>query len=67
MDVMLLIGGVILLAVLVGILGGDNRMSYEEYRRAEYRNEFLCEKRRNIYTGEYYYDHSQPSIYARFP
>lgn len=43
----ILVGVVIGVLVLVGLgcLSGDNDRSYEEYRRAEYRNEYLWESR----------------------
>ncbi len=36
---------VVLLLLLVCLFGGDNGMSYEEYRRIEYRNEYLWERK----------------------
>ena len=43
----ILVGAVVGVLVLAGIscLAGDDGRSYEEYRRAEYRNEYLRERR----------------------
>ena len=43
----ILVGVVVAVAVLFGLsrLVGDDGRSYEEYRRAEYRNEYLWEQK----------------------
>ena len=43
----ILVGAVMVVLVLIGLscLVGDDGRSYEEYRRAEFRNEYLWESR----------------------
>ena len=53
----ILVGVVVGILVLVGLgyLTGDNGRSYEEYRRADYRNEYLWESRQRR-NDNYYLD-----------
>ena len=46
----------VLVLVLLCFLSGDGGRSYEEYRRAEYRNEYLWETRTNRDNGNYFLD-----------
>lgn len=43
----ILVGAVVIVLALIalGCCTGDDNRSYEEYRRAEYRNEYLWESR----------------------
>jgi hypothetical protein len=51
----ILAGVVIGVAALIGlgILTGDDRAKYEEYRRTEYRNEYISESKKP-YNGDNY-------------
>lgn len=49
MGIILGLAALIMVCALIGgILSGHSDMTYEDYRRAEYRNEYMWEKKQSI-------------------